>query len=276
MKYKISGKERAAWFLVTGGRIICDKSLVKEVCAAVISGLNLRLKAGDTAGAQQIIKSIENITAFRAETEKIRKGLDSGVLPSYLTGGVLGAAAASAGIFAFERHFWHASYNLPTVIVFSLLGAAAVSSVAVLLLGIIKPGFLNTRLKRITAGTLLSIAATTCVCFAAAALNINPARALDTKQMQEEYNAYFPYGLRTFATRQDVEFLEQLVGKYEPTGADVSSVKKDLGWLKEKQVSDESAMKKIEKSARDIEQVSADRLQQQKRTYRHARKIYVK
>jgi len=81
-------------------------------------------------------------------------------------------------------------------------------------------------------------------------------KQLDEIQMKQEYNAYFPFGLRTLASPEDIDFLQKLIAKYSPSGIDLGPVKKDLAWLEEKQKTDDATMKKIELSAHNIENVS--------------------
>ncbi len=109
-----------------------------------------------------------------------------------------------------------------------------------------------------------------------AGLDINPARYMDAKQMRQEYNAYFPYGLRTLASKEDVEFLWQLIKKYTPTGIDITQVTKDFEWMSGKLRKDERAIEKLENTARGIQQEQKFSRQHKRVTFKRLPKMYVK
>ena len=275
MKYRAGDKESSAWFLITGEKLLFERKLLREVYSGVLKELDLKIKQGDMKAARQIIKSIENIPALKNDAESIEKELAQGVLPSYITGGLIGAVISSAGAVLYEYRAWHSSFNLFTVIALTLGVILLVSACGAALLNTVCPERLDSKAKRLAAAALPAVLAALLLLGCAAA-GLNPAGYLDAKQMRHEYDAYFPYGLRTLAAKEDVEFLRRLVDKYEPTGIDLASQKKDLKWLSGKLKSDEKAIDKIEQTARDIEQISESRKTAHKKNFKYVPKIYVK
>ena len=280
MTYTNGSDRSSAWFLIAGGKALIESKFLKEMYSQLMATLEQNLKNGDTAVAQQIIKKIENIPALRSEVGNIKTRLVKSVLPAYIAGSTIGFAASSALLMAYEFHAWKASLNLNTVAALSLAGVFALSSAVVPALITAGPSSLNTFKKRTVSAALPSVFLSILLICGFATFNISPAKYMDAKQMRQEYNAHFPFGLRTLASKEDVEFLWELIKKYTPTGIDLAQVTKDFEWLAAKQRSDENNMEKIEKSARSIEQASGKYKQQQqkyqkKRTFKRLQKIYV-
>jgi hypothetical protein len=112
-------------------------------------------------------------------------------------------------------------------------------------------------MKRLGGGAAAALILLSTVYGLAAVAGFNPARAMDQGQMESEYRAYFPFGLRTLATDEDIKFLQNLVKKYEPAKIDLSKVREDLGFMQNKLEADKKALAASENSLKQIEKIDA-------------------
>lgn len=276
MDYRSGDQQNTAWFGFLADKFVVEKGILKKIYAGVIDDLGFKLSGGDLEGALRLAGQVERIAFLKPEAEMARKAVSKQYLKSYLYGAAVGLAISAALAVPAAHHLWKASYFfgnlLAAVCAFSVVSAAASAAV----LSALRLALFNTKVKRVAAAAVLAALPVSVALGLSVSLKYNPAAKLDAGRMQGEYQRHFPYGLRTLANDEDINFLKTLIEKYSKTGVDLSQTQKDLKWLIEKKESDRGNMEKIEKAAREIERVSQKKKSQKRKTYKSLPQMYIK
>jgi hypothetical protein len=278
--YKTAGTQNSVWFVFSAGKFVCEKKLLQQLYAGTVDGMNEKLKKGDYVGAIALAKSVSDIPILKADAERVKSEAAKKLSQPYYKGGLLGFAAALLVTLPLSYFIWRHSYHLLAMELYTLLLALVSAVSATLFVILFKPKLLDNVKKSLTGTAMLVVVPVLLIFFVGILLRLDPARYLDAREMKAEYAAYFPFGLRTLASKDDIEFLKSLIEKYSETGVDLSWVSKDLKWLQDKQRSDELNMAKIERTSKAIEQITKTpepvrAKTHKRRTYKKLPKIYI-
>lgn len=268
-------ESRSVVFADAQGKLTFEPGFISLVYAGMITDIKAAIVAGNIPAATALLSSASGnpilagqLAPLAAATNKLNWTL-AGI------GGAAGALAGMAVTLPLVYHWRASSLHVAPLIIESMLfciGAGALGSV---LIALLCRNILSKKWQRLAAvclsGILLSLAGYGMVRMA----GIDPARTGDRQEAEASYKSYFPFGLRTLASNEDISFLEKLITTYEPTGIDLSSYKKDLGWLKDKLAADEINLKKIEQAGHELEEADRQKQEFKLHRYRKKPKIYI-
>lgn len=282
VQYTISGVEKEAWFAgpdPASAKPVGRDNPLLNMYSGVIDDIKKHLSSGDMNAAHEHLSKIEGIDSLKGEAAKYRTAVDKVLYFSYMAGAAGAFCALTAVSAVITLNGLRGSFHSGIVV----FGSVMVNAAAAWAGGLAAFKFNYKRLdnywKRLGGGAAAA-AVLIAVCYSAfIAAGFDLAKRLDTGMMKKEYEAHFPFGMRTLASEDDIRFLEGLVAKYGPARVDLSQVKQDLEFMRNKLAADRKALAEAEIMRQKIEQ--ADKAKKSSRkTYRPERtrkkKIYIK
>ncbi|MBN1822882.1 MAG: hypothetical protein JW803_01035 [Endomicrobiales bacterium] len=259
-------KERTFWVSKGEKGVNCDKDLISQIYSDSLAEIKYAFQKGDVARADELMESLGKVKALEVEIKNIKKSETKRSLAVYMSGSFAGLALFSCAALPVLYSWKSGSPHVATMLVMSSAFNVAVAVLAGLAMFLLNLKNLKGTLKKACAGALVSVVLLSAAYIVLYINKVDPARGMDTQTIEKEYKQYFPFGLRTLASSEDIDFLESLLAKYEPTGVDLSKYEKDLAWLKGKLHKDEEQLKSIEATRKQIEGM------QNKKKSRKARK----
>jgi hypothetical protein len=244
--FSLGGKAMDFWAVKTENGLACQSKLISDLYSFSVSDIDGLISAGRLAEAAKLVSKIIKISHLSKDGSRLRGRISKKIFIDYCVGAFAGAVLFSIGMAPLLFSRWHRSFHFAELLASSL----ALSVVAGLCCALLFYFFFSIRIitkgLRVSAALAATALALGLVYTALAFAGFEPAAALDAKQMQREYAAYFPFGLPTLANEQDIKFLKGLVAKYAPTGVDLTREGGELKWLIEKQLKDRRDIKKID------------------------------
>lgn len=247
VSYRIPGTEGELWLAGKDLRIFSGENPLTSAYNGILGSIRGMISKGALKDAENYLKKIQHIEFIKKDIAALTQKIVSARIKFFITASMTGAGVFSLItipiLYSVLSKSFHSNIVLITALAFNIaLGLA--SGYVQYLIGFVPSG---SYLKKsvITGGITAALLA---VCYGMAPLaNFNPARSMDRNMMLNEYKEYFPFGLRTLASKEDIKFLEYLVTKYEKTGIDMGQQKKDLEWLKAKIDEDRRNLEEAEK-----------------------------
>lgn len=272
-----SGAEsRSIVFADIKGKLSFEPGFITLVYAGMIADLKTAIAAGNIPAATALLAGASGNAMLAGQLAPLAAAANHRNWLLALAGGLAGAAAGMAVTMPLVYRWRAASLHLTPLLVETLLICLAAGAFSAVAAAFLLRHCLAKKWQRLAvicvAGMMLSLTGYG----ALRAAGLDPARAGDRQAAEAAYKAYFPFGLRTLASKEDIAFLEKLIATYEPTGIDMALYKKDLIWLKEKIAADAVNLKKVEQAGRALEQAEQEPKNDYKvRRSRKKSKIYI-
>ena len=257
IRYKVPGSENELWFVGGEKKMLAKGNPVAGMYTGVIDEIKACIAGGDTAGAALCLKKIEGIEALKSEAGNFRKIIDKILMFSYAIGAAAGFFVFTAAAVVIMMGNLSGSLHIGIVVAGALALNAAGSAASAFLMFRMGFPFLNNYMKRLGGAAAAAIILLSAAYGIAAIAGFNPARSMDKGQMESEYRAYFPFGMRTLANADDIKFLQDLIKKYEHSKVDLAQVRKDLAFMQNKIEADKKSLAASEDSLKQIEKIDA-------------------
>jgi hypothetical protein len=243
------------WISGPDEKIVSERNPLLDIYASVIEDIDRKVCLDDFAGAQRLIDRLNGISALESEVGKLKKKMNRKATLAYLASMALATISFSAVILPILYRWRSGSFHVQSL----LLEAGAFNVVAGIVVGsilrIVQPKVLRTTFKRILGGFVATIAVLLLVYGVFYKTGFDPAHRLDEQQMLAEYQQHFPFGMRTLANQEDIDFLRGLIKKYTSTGVDLTVQRKNLIWLQDKINKDKAMLNKVEQTRKKIERI---------------------
>lgn len=275
--FKFGGYIKKVWIGDSGPRVVCEDKVLEDIHFDTMGDLNWHIENDDISGAIDICGKIEKIKAFAPQIREAKARIRKKLLSSYFSGALAGLVVFSCISIPILYAWRSKSLHIGFLINMALIANIVVSFLAGAIIYAINLKVLDKNIKRFFAGAGAVAIALLFFYGWGSLIKLDPATSLDANQMTEEHARYFPFGLRTLTSKEDIKFLENMISRYSPTGVDMTSVKKELDWLKEKLKKDEENIHKIEQTAKEIKK--SEMTNQNKRRVKYPRKhskIYIR
>lgn len=266
--YKVYGTQSTLLIAGKGMKVVSGDNPLTNAYSGMLEDIKGKVSRGAFAEASDILKKIEHIGFIKNEAKGLRQRILSSRYKLCLRGGLIGAGlfsliAVPAVYFASAKSF-HAFIVTAAALLLNI-AAGFIAGYSAYAAGLSPSGAF---VKRNSAAGGAAIGILVLVYGLSALLGFNPARSLDNRQMLGEYNSYFPFGMRTLASLEDIKFLEQLIFKYTLTGVDLSKQQQDLEWLRNKYVQDKINMERAEKMRIELENAAKEKKTKKKIKYK--------
>lgn len=224
-----------------------------DMHAVLLNGIRQHIEEDRLPEAARECKKLRNVELLRPAVAKIERSIRTRILLPGLMGSAAGAIISSAALVPILRHWRGDSLHVQTLVAGALLGAILCGLLVSGIILFIVPWYFKNRRSRLLGAAGATLAAIILCCGVGVLMGYDPARSLDQTAMETEYREHFPFGLRTLASKEDIDFLTRLLAKYEPIGVDVQTIRVDLATLERKLEADADNIVRIHRIGQDIE-----------------------
>lgn len=250
--YDVGPDRKTAWAVSCGSQMFIEPGFVTDMYTVLLDHIRRFVARDDLAMAAAACHAVRSIAPLQAAALDIERIIRRKTFLSYAGGAVTGAAAFAAAMIPVLHDWRGASLHYYVLVAGTLLAGALASAVVASLLYGLQAHLRGGRYTRLSNALVLTVVLLVLVFGALAWCRFDPARSLDRAAMDAAYREHFPFGLRTLANAEDIDFLKGLITRYEPTGVDMDRIYADLDTLEGKLAADQENIARLERISRDM------------------------